>query len=64
MVTGLEGRAKAGRFGCVALAWWNSTASRDEMRCAEIGIGDGSDGKLKADTWYRLNQDGQFVEAG
>jgi hypothetical protein len=32
------------------------------MRCAEIGCGDGSDGKLKADTWYRLDEQGSFVE--
>jgi hypothetical protein len=32
------------------------------MRCAEVGIGDGSDGKLKAKIWYRLDSDGKFVE--
>jgi hypothetical protein len=31
-----------------------------EMRCALIGRGDGKDKKLKADTWYRLNERGQF----
>jgi hypothetical protein len=33
------------------------------MRCAETGCGDGSDGKLKADTWYRLDETGKFIEA-
>lgn len=32
------------------------------MRCAETGCGDGSDGKLKANTWYSLNESGDFVE--
>jgi hypothetical protein len=33
------------------------------MRCAEIGIGDGSDGKLKANVWYELDEEGKFIEA-
>jgi hypothetical protein len=32
------------------------------MRCAQVGIGDGSDGKLKAGVWYRLDVAGAFVE--
>jgi len=55
--TGLDGRAKAAAFGCVALAWWNSAQQRAEMRCSLIG-----EGGLKADTWYRLNDAGEFVE--
>jgi len=63
-VTGLYGKAQAGPFGVIALAWWNRSAARSEMRCAEVGIGDGSDGKLKAKTWYRLNDEtGAFKEA-
>ena len=57
--TGLESKAKAAAFGCIALAWWNAAAERVEMRCAEIGKGKG---KLKADTWYRLDSDGKFIE--
>jgi hypothetical protein len=34
------------------------------MRCAETGCGDGSDGKLKAETWYTLDDAGLFVEVG
>jgi len=34
------------------------------MRAAEMGCGDGSDGKLKAKVWYQLDEkSGQFVEA-
>jgi len=64
VVTGLYGRAKAGKYGCIALAWWNPKEERGEMRCALIGCGDGSDGNLKADTWYRLNSEGEFTIDG
>ena len=63
VVTGYLGKAQAGEYGCIALTWWNKAKSRYEMRCAEIGIGDGSDGKLKKETWYYLNDQGQFIEA-
>ena len=61
--TGIESKAMAGKYGCIALAWWNTKESRGEMRCAETGCGDGSDGKLKAEVWYRLDDNGLFVEA-
>jgi hypothetical protein len=32
------------------------------MQCRQIGCGDGSDGKLKADTWYYLTKEGEFRE--
>jgi hypothetical protein len=32
------------------------------MRCREVGCGDGTDGKLKAGVWYRLNERGEFQE--
>ncbi len=51
----------AGEFGCIALAWWNEREERYEMRSAEVGQGDGKDGKLKANVWYRLNEKGKFV---
>ena len=59
MVTGPNGRAKAGLFGCIALAWWNPEAKRSEMRCALTGC----EGGLKPDTWYALNETGEFVES-
>ncbi len=62
-VTGCGGKARAGAFGCVALGRWNTEKKRGEMRCREVGCGDGSDGKLKANTWYRLNDAGEFVES-
>jgi hypothetical protein len=61
--TGCYGKAMAGEYGCIALALWNADVKRYEMRCAETGCGDGSDGKLKAEVWYTLDEAGQFVEA-
>jgi len=61
--TGLDGRARSGPYGCVALAWWNGEDARYEMRCARVGSGDGNDGHLKAHVWYRLDEDGRFVES-
>ena len=60
--TGTSSKARAGKYGCIALAWWNQTASRTEMQCRQIGCGDGSDGKLKADTWFYLTKEGEFRE--
>lgn len=57
--TGLEGKAMAAEYGCIALAWWNEKAQRVEMKSAEIG--NGKDKKLKPNVWYRLNAKGQFV---
>jgi hypothetical protein len=63
--TGPYGKARAGSFGCIALAGYFEVdgSSRLEMRVARIGVGDGSDGLLKADVWYSLNEAGEFVEA-
>ena len=58
--TGLYSQARAAEFGCIALAWWNEKERRTEMRCATTGVS----GQLSADTWYRLNEAGEFVEAG
>ena len=63
VVTGLDGKARAGKYGCIALGWWNPHQNRGEMQCRQTGCGDGSDGKLKADTWYQLDESGNFVES-
>ena len=60
--TGLYSKACGGKYGCIALAWLNKSADRIEMQCAKIGCGDGSDGLLKANIWYVLNEAGEFVE--
>lgn len=60
--TGRWSKAMAGVYGCIALAFWNEQAERFEMRCAETGCGDGSDGKLKSEVWYTLDDNGAFLE--
>jgi hypothetical protein len=52
----------AGPYGCIALAWWNKKKERSEMKCAEIGRGNGKGKKLKANVWYRLTKAGKFKE--
>jgi hypothetical protein len=63
--TAVESSARSGKFGCIALAFRiidsDGDFVRDEMRCAMIGCGDGTDGKLRADTWYQLDSEGNFV---
>jgi hypothetical protein len=55
----LYSAARAGEFGCIALAWWNSKKQRAEMRCALTG----GEGNLESNVWYRLDEEGKFVEA-
>ena len=47
-------RAKAAQNGAIALAWWDGTRPR-------IAVGYVGE-ELKADTWYRLDDKGNFVE--
>lgn len=61
IVTGYGGRAKAGKFSCIALSYFDHKRNRQEMRCALVG-NPRSKQKLKADTWYVLDADGNFVE--
>ena len=59
VVTGVNGKARAGKFGCIALAWWNEKENRQEMRCATTGD---RKGDLKPETWYQLDTKGKFEE--
>jgi hypothetical protein len=56
MVAGINGRARAGNQGAFALAWKDG----EQMR---IAVGIVGDGGIKADTWYRIGDTGQLVEA-
>ncbi len=60
IVSGLNSRARAAEFGCIALSWWNEKERRSEMRCALVGSGEGT---LNPNIWYRLDDAGNFVEA-
>ena len=64
--TGIDSKAKAGPYSVIALATQFNLSPgvyRREMHCARIGCGDGSDGLLKANTWYSVNEKGEFNEA-
>jgi len=56
MVAGINGRARAGNQGAFALAWKDG----EQMR---IAVGIVGEGGIKADTWYRISDAGQLVEA-
>ncbi len=58
VATGLDGKARGGEFGCIALGWWNKEKKRSEMKCSTTG----TEGQLKANVWYRLNEAGDFAE--
>ena len=47
-------RQKLAQNGAIALAWWDGTRPR-------IAVGYVGE-ELKADTWYRLDDKGNFVE--
>ena len=61
IATGLDSKVMGGKFGCIALSFWNEEEERVEMRCALTGSGEGS---LKANVWYKLDKKGKFVEQG
>ena len=61
VVTGLNGQAKAGKFGCIALQFWSKKHQRAEVRIAYVG-NPRAKISLKPDTWYRLDARGRFVE--
>ena len=60
--SGLYSKARAGKYGIIGLQFYNEEKNRYEMKCCEIGSGDGSDGKLKADVFYKLDNLGLFKE--
>ena len=50
--------AKAGELGCIALTRWVESEKRYRVSVAYVGEND-----IKADTYYKLNAAGEFVEA-
>jgi hypothetical protein len=55
--TGYEGRAKASETGAICLVYRDENYNLIHIRAARVG----QDG-IKADTWYSLNANGDFVE--
>lgn len=66
---GIGGHARGGPHGSIKLSWQEIFGEKlGDLIFArhsvsyDIGVGDGSDGKLKADTWYCLDESGNLVE--
>ena len=55
---GQGSRARAGEGGFIALAWYDEKADRPRITVGYVGE------TIKADTWYRVDNSGEFVEAG
>jgi hypothetical protein len=55
---GLRAKAKCGKNGAIALAWWNAAEDRYRISTAYEG-----ENGIKADTWYKLDYNGNFLEA-
>jgi hypothetical protein len=51
-------QAKAGELGCIALTRWVESEKRFRVSVAYVG-----ENGIKADTFYRLDEQGNFVEA-
>jgi hypothetical protein len=54
---GLRAKAKCGKNGAIALAWWSAAEDRYRISTAYEG-----ENGIKADTWYQLDYNGNFVE--
>jgi hypothetical protein len=55
---GLRAKAKCGKNGAIALAWWSAAEDRYRISTAYEG-----ENGIKADTWYKLDYNGNFLEA-
>ena len=54
---GKRGRAKAGQGGALCLVSWDEHSNIAAIRASKVG-----ENGIKADTWYELSSDGDFVE--
>lgn len=55
---GLEGKARASEGGAIVLCYRDEDGELIHIRASKVG-----DNGIKADVWYQLNEDGEFVEA-
>ena len=55
---GYQGRAMAGETGVIVLAYRNEAGEIIHIRASKVG-----DNSIKAGVWYRLDKQGNFVEA-
>jgi len=56
MIAGADGKIKIGKEGAMALTWWDK-----EVR-PRISVGYEGENGIKADTWYTLDDNGNFIE--
>ncbi|WP_423957900.1 DUF7666 domain-containing protein [Citrobacter freundii] len=54
---GIEGKARASAGGAIVLCYRDEDGELIHIRASKIG-----DNGIKADVWYQLNEDGEFVE--
>ncbi|ECD4212439.1 hypothetical protein E0X15_12595 [Salmonella enterica subsp. enterica serovar Gatuni] len=55
---GIEGKARASEGGAIVLCYRDEDGELIRIRASKVG-----DNGIKADVWYQLNEDGEFVEA-
>ena len=57
---GDSGQATCGVYGLIVIQYYDSEKGVYRRKAGEVGVGDGSDGLLLANTWYRLNEKNEF----
>ena len=55
--SGIGARAKAGKDGAMALAYWDEKSGRPRFAVGYVGE------NIKPDVWYSLDADGNFIES-
>ena len=55
---GIEGKARASEGGAIVLCYRDEDGELIHIRSSKVG-----EHGIKADVWYQLNEDGEFVEA-
>ncbi|MGK0703348.1 DUF7666 domain-containing protein [Yokenella regensburgei] len=55
---GIEGKARASEGGAIVLCYRDEDGELIHIRASKVG-----ENGIKPDTWYQLNEDGEFVEA-
>ncbi|ENL5373325.1 hypothetical protein AB5H51_003149 [Salmonella enterica] len=55
---GIEGKARASEGGAIVLCYRDEDGELIHIRASKVG-----ENGIKADVWYQLNEDGEFVEA-
>jgi hypothetical protein len=54
---GIDGQAKAGPDGCIAVGWWDEKANRPRLTVGYVG-----ENGIKPDTFYRADKNGGLAE--